>query len=114
MVYEGILSLKNVTMKYYPRPTSLLERIDEIKVHIQTCSDIRFNETKEKLSETDRDRILWQLLQAKELIDETIKFMDHPRMKPIVTRDIYYPVMEKRMLMVCDMCGDPDCTSDHK
>lgn len=61
------------------------------------------------------DVSLWHLMKTIQQAENLIKEIGYPRFEPVVTNSVHYPpLVNFNKLKVCDICGDPNCTSDHK
>lgn len=84
----------------------MIDKFEKIQEQIKKASD--------SYSCTLLETSMWNLLEAREKIDELIREIGYPRFEPQKTVVMHTPVPSKRDLRCCDICGKERCQSDHK
>lgn len=67
------------------------------------------------LPQTSLDVSLYELMRTIQQSEDLIREIGYPRFEPIASKSIYHPpLVDFTRLQVCNICGSPECQSDHK
>lgn len=90
---------------------SLLKQFDLVRNSLNRAAlPFETNMLQDKVVEVS----LWELMKAKEQIENMIREIDPKRFGQRVVRTLYTPNISDDKLFLCQICGDPDCQSDHQ